>query len=219
MTTIQFTPSSWNSEIDKTPDTKPQEAKYYTAPIRQQDSFEFQDYELEEVKKTRKKSNKRTFSQQEAYDRAKYVQCEAIIKRNQVAHTLERAYRRNYDDITSPEGNLITFDFESDNLGRGIMIECDRKERPFRQTTFIPDTNEIYNIEEINPNGKGIDKISFYNYSDKRIGVKKDERLSLFGNKTAKEIFEFEDYEPTLYKKDCKHTSEGYEGKEEYYFG
>ena len=138
------------------------------------------------------------------------------MKRNEVAKLIEKGADRNYSDMLGTFGNLITFDFDSDPLGRCIMVEDDLKGRTARLTTFIPDTGEIIRIEEKNPKTKMYDRISFFN-GIKHFEVHRGIKHTIFKS-TTKEIFGFENGKPTFYKKDCTKIDSRNVPKEEYVF-
>ena len=142
MTIINFKPNSWQGNTDTAQPERIQQKRY--------DSSTFVDYDLDAedkfVKTLQPSQAVKMSKHSEEYDRAKYVLCEAIMERNEVSSIIEVAANRNYTDLESPEG-FITFDFESDPLGRGIMYECDKKGKVLRETTFVEETGEIYKIK------------------------------------------------------------------------
>jgi len=210
MSIIEFKPSSWHEQ--QTQQTT-QSLRY---AYRQSDDFV--DFEIKDEIKPKKSSSKKTKSltQAQAHDKACYMQCEAIMKRNEVAQLIEKGAKRNYSDMLGTYGNLITFDFDSDPLGRCIMIEDDLKGKTARLTTFIPDTGEIIRIEEKNPNSKTYNQISFFN-GEKHFEFHKEIKHTIFKS-TTKEIFGFENGKPTFYKKDCTKIDNRNVPKEEYIF-
>lgn len=224
MSIIQFNPKSWNGSNDVGDKKDIQlDVQYYHQGIKaSDDSYEFLDCELEDVKPFRifgrnKTPKTKSLTRAQAYDKAKYVFCETIMKYNEVARLIDKGHCKGYNEILNSHGNRVCFDFESDPLGRCVMLEDDGTGKAFRETIFIPDSGEIYRIEEKNRNGKGYNKISFFNYNLGHFEVHKGIRNNIFGEST-KEIFGFENNEPTFYKKDCKMTQDGNVAKEEYLF-
>lgn len=219
MTIINFKPSAWqDGKIDKAQNI--QQKRY--------DSSTFVDYDLDSedkfIKTLTPSQAIKASKESEPYDRAKYVLCEAIMERNEVANIIEYGAKKNYTDLESPSG-YITFDFESDPLGRGIMFECDKKGRILRETTFIEETGEIYKIitseQKINAHSgqkkKGYNQITFFNYDESHIEVKKGVKKGLLGT-IVNEFFGFEKGEPKFYKVDYNPNSDNKNCKQEYIF-
>lgn len=220
MTIINFKPNSWQGNTDTAQPERIQQKRY--------DSSTFVDYDLDAedkfVKTLQPSQAVKMSKNSEEYDRAKYVLCEAIMERNEVSSIIEVAANRNYTDLESPEG-FITFDFESDPLGRGIMYECDKKGKVLRETTFVEETGEIYKIktseQKINAHSKhkkkGYNQTTFFNYDESYIEVKKGVKEGLFDIKT-REFIGYEKGEPKFYKIDHVSNSKGTNCKKEYTF-
>ena len=220
MTTINFKPNSWQGNTDINQSERIEQKRY--------DSSTFVDYDLDSedkfVKTIPLNHATKTSKESDAYDRAKYVLCETIMERNEVANIIEYGAKRNYADFETPYG-YVTFDFESDPLSRAIMLECDHKGKILRETTFVEETGEIYKIktseQKINANSnqkkKGYNQITFFNYDKSHIEVKKGVKEGLFGT-VINEFFGFENGEPTFYKVGYNPNSNSKNCKQEYIF-
>ena len=158
------------------------------------DTFEFQDYALDEetnVKKTKSLTPKLPQSQLlakawEHYDKA-------LRTRDRVAKLLMKAQANNYEDMLDSKGNLITF--EEDIFGRKIMIECDENSRDKRRTTFYPNNGKITSIAII-PHTH----ISFFDYGKEYTDIIKSTKPNFFGKYTS-EIYSYEQGRPISYSK------------------
>ena len=158
------------------------------------DSFEFQDYELDEetnVKKTKSLTPKLPQSQllSKAWDNYD----KALRIRDRVAKLLVKAQANNYEDMLDSKGNLITF--KEDILGRSVMVECDENARDKRRTTFYKDNGKIIKISAL-PHTQ----IVFFEYKNGYTEITKMTKPNFFGKYTS-EVYSYENGRPISYSK------------------
>ena len=116
----------------------------------------------------------------------------ALITKNYLYRLIDKAYNRNFQDFVDREGNLITF--EEDNLGRYVLIECDKEGKDKRRTTFTATDGEIVSIETKNQ------KIVFFNYKDNYTEIRNTTKPNFLGNYT-KETYCFSNHKLSAYLK------------------
>lgn len=104
---------------------------------------------------------------------------ETMRTKNEVSKLLQRAQRNGFEDMLDRAGNLVTF--AEDELGRIVMIECDKDAKDKRLTTFIEDNGEIQSIKTLTSKNSST-KITFFNYSDNYFEVKKELGINCLGN-------------------------------------
>ena len=210
------------------------------------DSFEFVDCPIDDRetmfekigKLLSKKTTKNTLTTAQAFDKACINQCEAIKKRKLAQELIKYGASKGYRSITGLNGNRISFDFEKDPIGRGLMLEWNDYNKVERMTVFIPDTGEISRIEEKQPNSRKYNRFSYFNCSCNDIEIKKgitktklytcvnpsylsesiDDIYVLTADIKADELYKYKEGRATSLKKDCKSTQNGTIAKEEYYF-
>lgn len=222
MTIIQFNPNAWqgieNSSIN-------QQKQIYTRHVEPH-GFGYCDEILEdEVGFFAKLKNlfknktiptiKASLTTEEAQNKAQVVLKETMLTKDEIIKLIYKGIKNDYNDITNHAGNLVTF--EQDGMGRGIMIEHDRKDKPARITTFALTDGSVYRIEEKIPHSRSYNKIIFFNYNNSHIEVRKGIKEG-FSNESLKELYSFEKGRPNYYKKDCIMSPNGSVAKEEYYF-
>ena len=222
MTIIEFKPSSWEGQVNK---TSHQASHHHCKPIECEcDSYEFVDCELIEeenegffskLKGLFAPKVKNSMTDKEAYNRAKMTMCDAIVSRNEAASILEMATsadNKKYLWQLHKKGTNVSF--EELDINRTMMIERDLQGKVKRKTTFFTRSFDIISIEEPSKNCKGYDKTSFIDSKDIYFEVKK----GATSESKMSEFYAFEHGRPLMYKKNCTKTSGGIVGKEEYIF-
>lgn len=177
---IQFNPNN----IQPTQEIKPARYQYCNC--------EFRDEALDEVIVSKPKSSKPRDCKapEEIEKEARQMYDSALITKNYLYRLIDKAYNRDFQDFEDREGNLITF--EEDNLGRYVLIECDRDGKDKRRTTFTPSDGEIVSIQTKNQ------KIVFFNYKDNYTEIRNTSKPNLFGNST-KETYCFSHHQLSSY--------------------
>ena len=155
---------------------------------------EFKDEILDDItiSKPKKSKSRNCKTPQEIQTQGRQMYDSALITKNYLYRLIDKAYNKGFQDFEDREGNLITF--EQDNLGRYVLIECDRDGNDKRRTTFTPSDGEIVSIESKNQ------KIVFFNYSDNYTEIRNTSKPNLFGNST-KETYCYSNHELISYLK------------------
>ena len=224
MTTIHFNPSAW---MDASLEPK----KAANIPSKQQyslsqDSTVFSHGKLPEEKtfmdkikdlfkinKTQRKKEK-SLSNEEAYRRAKEILKKTLATKKEVSSLIQASLNKDIKETLDHERNLILFN--TDELGRGVMIEHDFLNNPTRITTYSLKNGNIHSIKEFIPNSHEYNKISFFmggEMIDVYRGIKTEN-----GKIKARSVSSYSSEKPRSYKQACTLTDSKVICKEEYLF-
>ena len=157
------------------------------------DTFEFQDYALDEVDVKSQKSLTPKTPKSQLVAKAWDYYDKALKTRDKVSKLIKKAEANGFADMLDSKGNLITF--EEDILGRTVMIECDENAIDKRKTTFTPYQDKIWKINTF-PHTQ----IVFFDYGKDYTEITKTTKPNILGNYTS-EVYCYENGRPVSYFK------------------
>ncbi len=172
-----------------------QEQHVQSKPISRQIHCEYCDEILDEVILSEKPKVSKPLDvkiQQEIKNQAKQFYNSALLAKNYLYRLIDKGFVAGFEDFYDGDNNLVTF--EEDNLGRYVLVECDRDGNDKRRTVFSPNDGEIFSIETDNQ------KIVFFNYKDKYTEIRTETKPNWLG-KSFKEIYCFSNHNLCAYSK------------------
>ncbi len=182
---IQYNPVNQITITNKSPKQK-------IKSIDQIDSFELSS-DFGNISTNQKKVKARATTNFHILNTAWNYYDEAIAEKKRTSELIALAENTNFTDMQNKDGNLITF--EEDNLGRMVMIECDRNGRDKIRTTFTPYEDKIWKIEKL-PHTK----IVFFDFGKDYTEIIKTSSNNILGQST-KEVYCYENGKPLSYNK------------------
>lgn len=172
-----------------------QEQHIQSKSMSRQIHCEYCDEILDEVvlsEKPKKSKPLDVKTEQEIKNQAKQFYNNALLAKNYLYRLIDKGFVTGFENFYDSENNLVTF--EEDNLGRYVLVECDRDGDDKRRTTFSPNDGEISSIET---DGQ---KIVFFNYKDKYTEIKTTTKPTFLG-KSFMQVYCFSNHNLCAYSK------------------